>query len=224
MAQAKKTKRNTTTRSASKKAPAQKAKGMAAAKDEAVITLNDTVSAVETATSDTKAAAEEATGSSSKSPAEEKTTRRTSGKTATKSTEKKHPSSAPSKATKAKDTAKTSADKAAAKEITASTTAKTEKAPAKKSASERTEKKASTKAPAKKASAAKASTATQETYFEIAGEQILMEDINERIRQSWLAEGHFPSRLRTIKTYLNLEERRAYYVINGKAENKYVEF
>ena len=190
MAQAKKTKRSTTTRSASKKAPAQKAKEMAAAKDEAVITLNDAVSAVETAATDTKAAAEEATGSGSKSPAEKKTTRRASGKTSTKASDKKQPT----------------------------------KAPAKKSASENSEKKAATKAPAKKASAAKASTATQETYFEIAGEQILMEDINERIRQAWLAEGHFPSRLRTIKTYLNLEEHRAYYVINGKAENKYVEF
>ena len=67
-------------------------------------------------------------------------------------------------------------------------------------------------------------TASQETYFEIAGEQILMEDINERIRQAWLAEGHYPSRLKSVKTYLNIEERRAYYVINGKAENKYVEF
>ena len=190
MAQAKKTKRSTTTRSASKKAPAQKEMKMATTKDEAVITLNDTVSVVETATTDTKVGAEEATGSSAKSPAEKKTTRRTSGKTSTKASDKKQPA----------------------------------KASAEKSASESTEKKASTKTPAKKASAAKASTATQETYFEIAGEQILMEDINERIIQAWLAEGHFPSRLRTIKTYLNLEERRAYYVINGKAENKYVEF
>ena len=74
-----------------------------------------------------------------------------------------------------------------------------------------------------KAKIAKAA-ASQETYFELAGEQILMEDINERIRQAWLAEGHYPSRLKSIKTYINLEERRAYYVINGKAENKYVEF
>ncbi len=66
--------------------------------------------------------------------------------------------------------------------------------------------------------------ATQETYFEIAGEQILMEEINEKIRQAWLAEGHHASRLKSIKTYLNIEERRAYYVINGKAEDKYVEF
>ncbi|MCR5823852.1 MAG: DUF6465 family protein [Lachnospiraceae bacterium] len=163
MAQTKKTKRSTTTRSTSKKAPAQKTKEIAAAKDEAVITLNDTVSVVETATTATKVVAEEVTGSGAKSPVEKKTTRRTSEKTSTKASDKK-------------------------------------------------------------ASASKASTATQETYFEIAGEQILMEDINERIRQAWLAEGHFPSRLRTIKTYLNLEERRAYYVINGKAENKYVEF
>ena len=100
----------------------------------------------------------------------------------------------------------TTSAKTVAKEAAAATAAKTKKAPA------------------PKAPAAKASASTQETYFEIGGEQILMEDINERIRQAWLAEGHFPSRLRTLKTYLNLEERRSYYVINGKAENKYVEF
>ena len=106
---------------------------------------------------------------------------------------------------------------AQAKKTTRNTTSRSasKKAPAKAPAK---------KAPATKAPAAKASASTQETYFEIGGEQILMEDINERIRQAWLAEGHFPSRLRTIKTYLNLEERRSYYVINGKAENKYVEF
>ena len=98
------------------------------------------------------------------------------------------------------------------------------KTPAKSTPKSPAKNKATGKTAAKKSSAPAKSGATQETYFEIGGEQILMEDINEKIRQAWIAEGHFPSRLRTIKTYLNLTERRAYYVINGKAENKYVEF
>lgn len=97
-------------------------------------------------------------------------------------------------------------------------------APAAKSPAKKNTINAAAKATSKKSSNAAKPGAIQETYFEIAGEQILMEEINEKIRQAWLAEGHYPSRLRTIRTYLNLSERRAYYVINGKAENKYVEF
>ena len=60
------------------------------------------------------------------------------------------------------------------------------------------------KAPAKSTAKNKATEKTsapakagvpRETYFEIAVEQILMEEINEKIRQDRLSEGHFPSRL-----------------------------
>ena len=60
--------------------------------------------------------------------------------------------------------------------------------------------KAPAKSPAKnkateKASAPAKAGVPRETYFEIAGEQILMEEINEKIKQDWLSEVNFPSRL-----------------------------
>lgn len=35
-------------------------------------------------------------------------------------------------------------------------------------------------------------------------------------------DGHRPSNIRSLQVYVNLEERKAYYVINGKAEGKFV--
>ncbi len=63
-----------------------------------------------------------------------------------------------------------------------------------------------------------------ETYFEKDGEQVKIEDITERIKQQYKDEGHRIGAIKSLKTYLNVEERRAYYVVNGKAEDKYVEF
>ena len=67
--------------------------------------------------------------------------------------------------------------------------------------------KAPAKSPAKNKATEKASAPAKagvslETCFKIAGEQILMEEINEKIRQDRLSEGHFPSRLRSNKTCL----------------------
>ena len=44
-----------------------------------------------------------------------------------------------------------------------------------------------------------------------------------RIQEAYKADGHRVSAIKSLKTYLNLEERRAYYVINDKAEGKYIE-
>ncbi len=37
------------------------------------------------------------------------------------------------------------------------------------------------------------------------------------------ADGHRPGNIKVLQVYLNLNERRAYNVINGKPENKFVE-
>ena len=50
-----------------------------------------------------------------------------------------------------------------------------------------------------------------ETYFEFNGMQISSDEMVQRTRAAYLAEG-------------NSNERRAYYVINDNAENKYIEF
>lgn len=197
MAPTKKSKSTTSIRTSSKKAPAEITKASEAPKEETIVAKETAIPAAETTSKASETAAEKTPASESKSPTEKKSTGRTAKKTITK------------------DSIRTTAKEAAAKASAKKAEVKEKASSAKKTVTEK-----ATKA---KATVAKLS-ASQETYFEIGGEQILMEEINERIRQAWLSEGHYAARLKSIKTYLNIEERRAYYVINGKAEDKYVEF
>ena len=61
------------------------------------------------------------------------------------------------------------------------------------------------------------SSVTIENYFEIDGEQIKVEDVVAKIRTE-------NKDAKTIQTYFNFAERRCYYVVDGKAEDKFVEF
>ena len=79
-----------------------------------------------------------------------------------------------------------------------------------------------TKAPAKKA--AKAAEVVVETFFEFEGNQIMAEELVTRIKEAYKAEGHRIGNIKTLRTYINPAERRAYYVINDKVEDKYIEF
>ena len=131
------------------------------------------------------------------------------------------------KATEAK-TAKAAADTAvAAKEEKAAKTAKeTTKAKAEKTVKAEPAK-AEKKAPAKKAPAKKAAKpveTVQEVYFEYSGGQVLAEDIVGRIKEAYKSEGHRISSIKTLQVYIKPDERKAYYVINDKAEGKFVQF
>ena len=64
----------------------------------------------------------------------------------------------------------------------------------------------------------------REVYFEYNHEQILTEELIERIQEAYKSEGHRISSIKSLRVYINLEARRAYYVINDKAEGKFVEF
>ena len=64
----------------------------------------------------------------------------------------------------------------------------------------------------------------EETFFEFEGSQIMAEDIVAKVKEAYKAEGHRISSIKSLRTYVNPYERRAYYVINDKAENKYIEF
>ena len=63
-----------------------------------------------------------------------------------------------------------------------------------------------------------------EVYFEYNGEQILSEELVGRIQEAYKNEGHRISSIKTLRVYINPDERKAYYVINDKAEGKFVEF
>lgn len=87
-------------------------------------------------------------------------------------------------------------------------------------------KKASTKKPvAKKATTKKVvKEVVEEVYFEYNGEQLLSKELVDRIKETYKNEGHRISSIKSLRVYINPDERKAYYVINDKAEGKFVEF
>ena len=87
------------------------------------------------------------------------------------------------------------------------------------------QKKTTTTPAAKKTAAKKVEKEmVREVFFEYNHEQILTEELIERIQENYKNEGHRVSSIKTLRVYINLEARRAYYVINDKAEGKFVEF
>ena len=61
----------------------------------------------------------------------------------------------------------------------------------------------------------------QEVFVEFNGEQFKTASIIEKIHK---AEGHRVGAIKSLRVYIDPVERKAYYVINDKAEGKYVEF
>ena len=116
---------------------------------------------------------------------------------------------APVKKTAAKRTTakKTSTAKAAAE--TAEEKAPVKKAPAKKAPAK--------KAAAKKTTAKKAAPAEPETsvVIQFNNKNVAASALVEEVKQIWAAEGHDAAELKDIKVYLNVDESKAYYVING---------
>ena len=105
------------------------------------------------------------------------------------------------------------------KEEAASAKAVEEKKPAVRKAAE---KKTAAKKPGRKA--VKKTETVQEIFFEYAGEQILAEELVNRIKETYKSEGHRVGAIKSLRVYINPEDRKAYYVINDKADGKYVEF
>lgn len=64
----------------------------------------------------------------------------------------------------------------------------------------------------------------EEVYLEFGNKKILSGDVLEQIRQAYKNEGHRISSIKKLQVYMNIEDGKAYYVINDKAEGKYVEF
>ena len=120
-------------------------------------------------------------------------------------------------AAKAVDTAKTETKTETVKAENQETKAAAEKTAAKKET-----KAAATAAPKK---TAKKTEITQEVYVEYGDQQIYTDEIVNRIKEKYVGEGHYLASIKSLKVYLKLEERKAYYVINDKAEeNQFVEF
>ena len=63
-----------------------------------------------------------------------------------------------------------------------------------------------------------------ETYFEFNGIQINSDELIKRAREAYLAERNSLDDVKSVKIYINANERRAYYVVNDQAESKFIEF
>ena len=59
----------------------------------------------------------------------------------------------------------------------------------------------------------------QEVFVEFKTASII-----EKIHEVYKAEGHRVGAIKSLRVYIDPVERKAYYVINDKAEGKYVEF
>lgn len=65
----------------------------------------------------------------------------------------------------------------------------------------------------------------QEVYIEFGNNnQIYSEEVIDRIQEAYKNEGHRISSIKKLQVYMNIDERKAYYVINDKGEGKYVDF
>lgn len=51
-------------------------------------------------------------------------------------------------------------------------------------------------------------------YVQYAGREIETEDVMEKARQMYIAEGHRASSIKSLRIYIKPEEMKAYYVIN----------
>ena len=100
------------------------------------------------------------------------------------------------------------------------------KAPAKKAEAPKktAAKKAEPKKRGRKPAVKKAEPRVQEVYFEFDGKQVEAGQVVSLIEQAYKNEGHQIGRIKDLKVYINSEECKAYYVINGDdGEGKYIE-
>lgn len=85
-------------------------------------------------------------------------------------------------------------------------------------------KKAEPKKRGRKPAAKKVEPRAQEVYFEFDGKQVEAGQVVSLIEQAYKNEGHQIGRIKDLKVYINSEEGRAYYVINGDdGEGKFIE-
>ena len=83
------------------------------------------------------------------------------------------------------------------------------------------EKKPAKKVAAKKTTAVKTETKKvekkDEVFVQFAGEEYSVEDVMDKAKAAYVAEGHRAAAIKSVRLYIKPEERKAYYVINEKA-------
>lgn len=85
------------------------------------------------------------------------------------------------------------------------------------------EKPATKRTPAKRQTRKASVEMVEEVYVEYNHEQFMTGDIVNRIKETYKSEGHRISSIKSLKVYVDPVQRKAYYVINEKAEGKSVD-
>lgn len=135
----------------------------------------------------------------------------TASSAATKTTAAKAPAKKP--AAKKPAAKKPAAKKPAAKKTTTAAASTAKKAPAKKT---------TTKRGRKPGSKNKKVENVQETIVQFEGQDIVVaEQLVERVKEAYKNAGHRVGNINNLKIYINVEERKAYYVINNKSEENF---
>ena len=84
-----------------------------------------------------------------------------------------------------------------------------------------TEKKKPGRKPGSKNTTAKTETKKvekkDEVFVQFAGEEFVVEDVMDKAKAAYVAEGHRACTIKSVRLYIKPEERKAYYVINDKA-------
>ena len=134
----------------------------------------------------------------------------------------------PAATTAAKPAAKPAAKKPAAKKPAAKKPAAkkpaAKKAPAKKPAASTAKKapakKATTKRGRKPGSKNKVVESVQETIVQVDGVDIAVaETLVDRVKEAYKNSGHRVGNIKSLRIYINVNDRKAYYVINDKSDD-----
>ena len=56
-----------------------------------------------------------------------------------------------------------------------------------------------------------------EVFVQFAGEEYGVEEVMEKAKAAYVAEGHRAAAIKSVRLYIKPEEKKAYYVINDKA-------
>lgn len=59
--------------------------------------------------------------------------------------------------------------------------------------------------------------ATEKVVLQMSGRDLAMNDLIDRVKAAYAAEGHKADAIKNIEVYIKIEENMAYYVIDGYA-------
>ncbi|GEM_PF-4702681 len=63
----------------------------------------------------------------------------------------------------------------------------------------------------------------EEVYFQSNGNEYFTKDIVEKVQAAYKAQGHNVGSIHSLQVYINAEEQKAYFVVNGKPNSEAID-